>query len=251
MISEFPLLVFTTFAGLAAGAYSVAAAFPREKNTPRPWLFPVVCLVLLGVGLLGCLMHLQHPERFMNALANPFAGIAQEAYFSIAFGLVLVVDAVLSKVKGFSPRWLQVIGALCAFGLTIVMGYSYFISYGVPAWTTWATIPLFVVGDVVMGASFYALFKSDLYQKNAFTTLGIVLGILLGVIFAAMALHFVQTGLDIMLLLVGLALIPVAFSMLMLAAKAGKLPQAPLILFACSFVGVALVRYAFYAACAI
>lgn len=57
-----PLLVFTTFAGLAAGAYAVdalcgngragvvesGAASAPASAPARPWLFPLVCLVLLG-----------------------------------------------------------------------------------------------------------------------------------------------------------------------------------------------------------
>lgn len=249
MISEFPLLVFTSFAGLAAGAYSVATVFPREKDTPRSWLFPLVCLILLGIGLIGCLTHLQHPERFMNALVNPTAGIAQEAYLSIAFGLALVVDVVLSKMKGSSPRWLQVIGALCAVGLTFVMGYAYFVSNGVPVWTTWATIPLFVVGDVVMGASFYALFNRRLYLRNIFTTICFVLSILTGVVFAAIALYFFPYGINVMPIVAALILTPVLSVALILAAKADRLSHAPLLIFACSFVGVVLVRYVFYSAC--
>ena len=49
-----PLLVFTTFAGLAAGAYAVDAlcgngrAGSGTAAPARPWLFPLVCLVVRG-----------------------------------------------------------------------------------------------------------------------------------------------------------------------------------------------------------
>ena len=90
-----PLLVFTTFAGLAAGAYAVDAlcgngrAGSGAAAPARPWLFPLVCLVLLGLGLCGTLLHLGQPLRFVNGMANPGSMIAQEAYWSIAFGLHL------------------------------------------------------------------------------------------------------------------------------------------------------------------
>ena len=78
MISEFPLFAFTTLAGLSGGAYVAAAVFggadAGEKK--RAWLLPLVCLVLLGLGLLGCLGHLGRPLMFMNALANPTSMIA-------------------------------------------------------------------------------------------------------------------------------------------------------------------------------
>ena len=83
MISEFPLFLFTTLGGLAAGAYVAAAIFPDVDRKPkRPWLFPLVCLALLGVGLLGVLGHLGRPERFLLAMSNPSSMIAEEAYWS-------------------------------------------------------------------------------------------------------------------------------------------------------------------------
>ena len=100
MISEFPLLVFTTLAGLAAGSYTMSAFFPVGQGSKRPWLFPLVCLVLLAAGLLCLPAHLEHPERMLIALSNPSAMIAQEAYWSIGFGIVLLADVVLSKAKG-------------------------------------------------------------------------------------------------------------------------------------------------------
>ncbi|MFR1638738.1 MAG: DmsC/YnfH family molybdoenzyme membrane anchor subunit [Eggerthellaceae bacterium] len=96
MISEFPLFLFTTLGGLAAGAYVAAAIFPDVDRKPkRPWLFPLVCLALLGVGLLGVLGHLGRPERFLLAMSNPSSMIAEEAYWSIAFGALMLVDFVL------------------------------------------------------------------------------------------------------------------------------------------------------------
>ena len=50
MISEFPLFLFTTLAGIAAGAYVVSVAFPVGKDAKKAWLFPLVCLVLLELS---------------------------------------------------------------------------------------------------------------------------------------------------------------------------------------------------------
>ncbi len=60
---EFPLFAFTTLGGLAAGAYAVGACFPKAaEGAKRPWLFPLACLALLGVGLLGVLGHSAAPS---------------------------------------------------------------------------------------------------------------------------------------------------------------------------------------------
>lgn len=44
-----PLLAFTTFAGFAAGAYAVDAVCGNGREAKTPWLFPLVCVVLLGI----------------------------------------------------------------------------------------------------------------------------------------------------------------------------------------------------------
>lgn len=84
MITEMlPLLVFTMLAGLAAGAYAVDALCGNGRVAcrtdavdishaafARPWLFPLACLVLLGLGLCGTLAHLGQPLRFVNGMAD-------------------------------------------------------------------------------------------------------------------------------------------------------------------------------------
>lgn len=95
-----PLLVFTTFAGFAAGAYAVDAVCGNGREAKTPWLFPLVCVVLLGIGLCGTLAHLGQPLRFMNGMANSASGISQESYWAIALGIVIVVDLVISWRSG-------------------------------------------------------------------------------------------------------------------------------------------------------
>ncbi len=99
-----PLLVFTTFAGFAAGAYAVDAVCGNGREAKTPWLFPLVCVVLLGIGLRGTLAHLGQPLRFMNGMANPASGISQESYWAIALGIVVVVDLVISWRGGRALR---------------------------------------------------------------------------------------------------------------------------------------------------
>lgn len=95
-----PLLVFTTFAGFAAGAYAVDAVCGNGREAKTPWLFPLVCVVLLGIGLCGTLAHLGRPLHFMNGMANPASDISQESYWAIALGIVIVVDLVISWRSG-------------------------------------------------------------------------------------------------------------------------------------------------------
>lgn len=247
MISEFPLFVFTTCAGLAAGAYVMSALFPREEETEkRAWVFPLVMLALLGIGLLGCLGHLHHPERFLNALWNPMSGITQEAYLSMAFGAVLVVDVVLCAVKGRCPRALRIVGAVFGFALTCVMGYAYSTTLGVAAWAALPTIPFYFVGDLAMGSALYPLFKRDAYESKQYVYATVAIEAVFACVLAAEAVHFGSCGLSVIPFIAGIVLCPVAHIALAMGAK--KASWMPFAACACVLVGTAIARYAFYAA---
>lgn len=249
MISEFPLLVFTVFAGLAAGAYVAAAVFPPEGALKRrAWVLPVVCMVLLGIGLVGTLLHLQRPDRFLNAMANPLAPITQEAYWSIAFGVLLVVDVVVGAVRGRSPRALRVVGALAAVGLMAVTGLAYGSNYGVPAWCGWATFPLFFVGDVAMGFALYLVLERGRSGVSVLATVSAVAALLFAASCAGVAAQLAGAGAQWALAVAGCVLAAAGVAAGFLARKGGV----PLVAASCAcvLVAVVLVRYGFYAACA-
>ena len=241
MISEFPLFLFTTLGGLAAGAYVAAAIFPDGDRKPkRPWLFPLACLALLGVGLLGVLGHLGRPERFLLAMSNPSS--------MIAVGVLMLVDFVLLLRRGTSPGAVRVVAAVAAVGLMCIMGWAYFTSYGNPAWATWQTLPLFVLGDLAMGAALWGLMREGSYRSGAFAAAFAMLGALAVASIALAAAHFAGLGHNALpfAAAVVLAVAGVAFGLL---AWKGKLSgAAPALAFACLFAGVAAARYAFYAA---
>ena len=123
-----------------------------------------MCLVLLGLGLCGTLLHLGQPLRFVNGMANPGSMIAQEAYWSIAFGAVIVVDLAVAKAKGAAVRPIRWAGGLVAVGLMVVTGLAYYQSLGLPAWSGAATVPLFLVGDLALGAGLCALLDRLFYS---------------------------------------------------------------------------------------
>lgn len=252
MISEFPLFLFTILAGLAAGAYAVSAVFPVGKDPKKAWLFPLVCGILLAVGLVGLPLHLGRPERMLIALTQPGAMIAQEAYWSMAFGVILIVDVVVSKVKGSAPRTLHIVGAIAALGLTFVMANAYFVSAGIPAWASWQTFLLFILGNLAMGAALLTLFEPSLAKNGTYLITAAALGVLAIVAIALEAVHFAGVGANMILLAIG-AVVVAAAAMLQSMAKSGKMAPktAALVALACAFIGVALARYGFYAAYAL
>ncbi len=281
MISEFPLFVFTTLAGLSAGAYAASAAFPvggrenagvalagkagglggpdgagaagvvgADARGARPWLFPLVCLALLGLGLVCLPLHLGHPERMFIALTQPGAMIAQEAYWSAALGVVLLIDLVLAKVKGSAPRALRIVGAVAALGLTFVMANAYFVSAGIPAWASWQTFPLYVFGNLAMGAALLAVFENGLLERGGFFAALAALAALALAAFVLEAVHFAGVGADMVPFVVAAVLAAVAIVLAYLTRQ-GKLAlrAGAWATFACLLAAVACARYCFYAAC--
>lgn len=250
MISEFPLFVFSTCSGLAAGAYAVSAFFAKDRiNAKRPWLLPLVCIVLLGAGLLGTLAHLGHPERFLNAFVNPSAMIAQEAYWSMAFGVLLLIDLVLGFKGRAVPAVVRWLGAMVATGLAAVTGWAYFTCYGVAAWSQLATLPLFVVGDAAMGAALMGALWLGVCKQKSFRATVVVLEVLLAATLIAEALAFEQTGQSFAPFVVALVVAPLAtLGLVLFGKKAIPTPARAWLIFGCTFVGVAIARYAFYAA---
>lgn len=245
-----PLLVFTTFAGTAAGAYALMAVVGGCGDCKRPWLFPLVCLVLLGVGLCGTLAHLGQPLRFANGLSNPASGISQEAYWSIAFGVVLVADTVFSKVKGAVLRPLRWAGAVVAVGLVVVTGLAYHDCLGLPAWSGAATVPLFVIGDLALGLGLYALMDRASWAEGLTAAVVAATAVAFAAVLVGYGLYLVRLGMDWTAFLVAAGLLVAAAGVVGVSARAGKLPAAAASAAVCALlvVGVVVSRYVFFAA---
>lgn len=164
MTEMIPLIVFTVFGGIAAGALLCSAFVDLRQPEDgqgvsfirKPAFFILVCLAALAIGLLGTLLHLGQPLRFLNGLSNPASMISQEGYWSIALGLVLIVALAMGVKRGV-PRFLTVLGGIVALGMMVVTSFAYYFAAGIPVWNGGATLPVFIVGDIAMGAALCAL----------------------------------------------------------------------------------------------
>ncbi|MEG0016598.1 MAG: DmsC/YnfH family molybdoenzyme membrane anchor subunit [Gordonibacter sp.] len=257
LVEMLPLLVFTTFSGLAAGAYAIDALCGNDRKNggpeapARPWLFPLVCLVLLSVGLCGTLMHLGQPFRFANGMANPGSMIAQEAYWSLTFGLIVVVDLVLTKTKRASVRPVCWAGALVSVGLMVVTGLAYYQSLGLPAWSGAATVPLFLVGDLALGAGLCALLNRREADIEKLFCINVAAQIAFAAVLVAYGLHLARIGIDFTGLLVASGMLgPVGVGVVAVVLRLGKLPSrtGAIALFLLTTVSVVIARFAFFAA---
>lgn len=255
MIEILPLLVFTTFAGIAAGAYVVAALSsaitPAEGGAgAKPWVFPLVCMVLLAVGLVGTLAHLGQPLRFINGMMNPGSMISQECYWAIAFGVLLVVDVAFSWFKGATLAAVRWVGAVAACGLMVVTGLAYQACAFMPAWSDTITVPVFAVGDLALGMGLYLLFAKDDAALRALHLGNLILSLAWLAVIAGYGVHLAGIGEGVALVVAGGIIGPVvsgALSALWLAGNASK-QLAGYGVLVCMVVGTVLVRAAFFAA---
>ncbi len=248
MISDFALFLFTTLAGAAAGAYATRAVFPLKSGRKVPWAFALVCLVLLGVSGVALLLHLQHPERVLNAFNNLGAGIAQEGVTTILFGLLVLADCILCFIKKDSPRGLVIATGVVGVIMTCTMGLCYAAFIGEPAWAGVPTIPFFVLGDLSMGAGLYLAFNAGVFGEKGFNTCFVIFQVLGAVAIAAVCAQFAGAGFGVVGLLAGCAIGPVASAIMALTSR--KSPTASKAYAACALAvcGIIIARYAFYAA---
>ena len=246
MITEFALFVFTALGGLAAGLYIIAALFPVEgkRNSLAITIVPLVCLAIGGIALLG---HLGHPERMFNAFANPQAGITQEGFTTMLFGVVLVIDLALTWFKDGAPRALRYVGAIFAALLMLAMSFTYYNYVSMPMWHAIPTFPLFIVGDLAIGGLFIAALDENTAGNKTLTTVNGVLAGLLAVSLVGSAVVFQGCGLSPIPFAVG-AIVAAAVAVYVFTSWSKATGTLRWGLFVVLFVGLIIARYAFYAA---
>ena len=250
MIEEFPLFVFTTLGGIAAGAYILGAFFNPDKEViagKRGWLLPLICLVLLAISGITLLTHLGHPERFLNAFSNPTAGITLEGYTMGAFGVIALIDMIIGFTGKESPKWLRIIGAVFAACMIAAMAYAYYTSYGVLAWSSWQTILLFVFGNCSMGFTLALALGYRDKSGNSASIVTIIVEALAALGIFCEAFYFAALGLGFAPFVIGGIIVVIALVINCLGISRNSIGLY-WVAFCCAVIGVAIARYAFYAA---
>lgn len=246
MISEFPLFVFTTLSGLAAGALVASAAFPTKGESKRAWLFPLCMLALVGVGALASVTHLGRPQYLTYMLANPTSSLVMEGIFAGLTCVALIADTALAAKGKAANRVVRIVAAVLAAALMCVQGYAYFTSFGNPAWAAVSVWAFFVLGSIGCGFGAWGLFASESGEDSGAKVAAVALA-LACVSFAWEAATFAGAGADAALLIAGavVAAIGVACAGAKGFANA-KLPWVAVV--ALGAVALCVARWGFYAA---
>ena len=246
MISEFPLFVFTTLGGIAAGAYCASAVLPVKSDEKRSWLLPLIALVLLAVGGVALLFHLGRPERMLLAFANPVAGIAQEGYVTVVLGILVAADLIAALARKRTVRPLRIVAAVAGLAFAVITGLAYVEYFVVAAWSTWQTVVLFLLGDLAMGVALVAVLNGSFDAKEKTGVAACVMYALFALAAVLEAVHFAGIGASVMPVVVAAVLALAACAITRVSALSGAVrmwSSSVLIL-----VTVVVARYMFYAA---
>lgn len=174
--------------------------------------------------------------------------ITQEAYWSIPFGLLVFIDAILIKVRNYQGKIIPAVASIFGCGLMIVTAIAYFTSYGVPGWSEVPTLFQFIVGDLCLGVAFVsACLKVEKKQVLAMicATLYAVLALVLvweAVVFGATAVGVVP-----FVVAVVLAAIAAGIDGMPLYKKASK-PSFAWVVFILILFAMVAARFGFYTA---
>ncbi len=251
------LYLFTLLGGLAAGTYVFETCFCRKREGSRPWLVPLVVVVLFAVGLVAAMTHISSIPRAIDVvfagMVNFGAGMTQEVLVAACFLVLALIDLVITFVRKDSPFVLRVITAVAALTCIVMMGFAYVEVLGVPAWTNApATILAFLCGDLAMGLGLYAVLGGASFAENKTLRIaGLAVNAALAVAFVLEIVAFAGCGEDVVTQVIGLIVAPVVSLAAVILAPKMKGNTAAIIVCAASIIGVAIARYGFYAICTV
>lgn len=250
------LFLFTLLGGLAAGAYVFEACFQRTRKGERPWLVPLVVVVLFAIGMIAAATHVHSLSRAFASIGagtvNFGSGMVKEVLLAGIFFILALIDLVITFVKKDSPFALRAIGAIAAVLVIVLMGTAYIDVYGNAVWSNApATVLSFVAGALAMGLCLCAAFGSaDIAEKPVAYTL-VAVDVVLAVGLALEIAAFSGAGLNPAMQIAGLVIAPVASAILVFAgAKFSNKKTLAIVVCALLVIGVAIARYGFYATCA-
>lgn len=155
---QWPLVLFTLFSGIGGGLLVPAgmAQLTGKRNDMAQFIALVASMVLLVVGGLFSLLHLEAPQNVMAAVYNlfSFSGISLELILLGLCFLVALVFAILFKRQpdGVALKVVAVLGIIGAVLLLYFCGHGY-IMVSRPAWDT-EMLPFAYLGTSLAAGAF-------------------------------------------------------------------------------------------------
>lgn len=251
------LFLFTLLGGLSAGVYVFETCFARKRAEGRPWLVPLVAVVLFVAALLIVTTHVSSVPRalesVLNGTTNLASGIIHEVVCAVLFVILAAVDLVIVLVKRSTPFALRAVASVVAIVFMVVAGTAYVDIYGNTVWTNApATVISFVGGDLAAGLALYAVLDATCFTRPGARVTYLVTAVVLAVGLALEIAAFNASGISASAQVAGLVIAPVA-SIVAMALQSRFSNKRVLAILVCvlAVVGVAVARYSFYATAAL
>ena len=143
---QIPLILFTTLLAWSAGLFATQAIYViKGKGATTQMIAVIASIILLAVGGVAVLFHLQHALRIFNGFGNPTSGITQELIALVVLAIFMVIYFIMlcRNNNGTVPRWLCICAIIFGVVLVVVCAHSYMMGAR-PAWNT-----VFQVGSLL------------------------------------------------------------------------------------------------------
>ena len=99
--------------------------FQRTRKGERPWLVPLVVVVLFAIGMIAAATHVHSLSRAFASIGagtvNFGSGMVKEVLLAGIFFILALIDLIITFVKKDSPFALRVIGAIAAVLVIVLM----------------------------------------------------------------------------------------------------------------------------------
>lgn len=194
---QWPLIIFTTLLAWSAGLFAaqgIAALRGKITRSQLPAL--VTSAVLLVVGGISVVFHLEHWERIFNGFGNPTSGITQELVAIVVMAVVMVVFfAYLRRDNGTRavPTWVAVLAIISAVVLVVVMAHSYMMSAR-PMWNSVLWI-VYVLGNAcLLGPATLTFIDAVRGEDTAASAQVTVIAVIAGAVIALAYALWLQFG---------------------------------------------------------
>ena len=194
---EWPLVLFTVFAGAGAGMLVFAGIGEFFNASKKARFIAAICsLILLVVGGLLSLLHLGNPSNFMAAAANlfSFSPISLELIFLGLGVIVAIIYLVVVNREGGASKAIGVIGIIVGIIFAYVSGHGYEVIAIRPAWATPTLTLSYALSALTIGGFLFlvlqVIFKdeADSIKKVAMVVLVVaVLETILYIAYGALA----------------------------------------------------------------
>lgn len=251
------LYVFTMLGGVAAGAYAFETGLRRRREGGRPWLVPLVVVILFAAGIVAAATHVHSIPRAIQSVVggtvNFGSGMIREVLVAGCFMVLAAIDLVVTLVRKDSPYGLRVAGAVVGVVCMVMMGVAYTDVYGIAVWCDApATILAFLAGDLAMGLALFAVLGSEGYDGAVLRIVSFVVNAALAVGLVLEAVAFSNEGFDPASQIAALVIAPIASAALVaLSPRIASKRAVAVAICVAAIVGVGISRYAFYATCTV